>query len=246
MALASCAKKIAVPNNISESSEELKELRLSFLSDSLKLYSILESYQETVYTGDSTAFRWSNTKKERELFFEILKRSGFDIKQRINFVDSISLLKLPTRFENPIPFFLAESIKEDVEKELENHYENIPQINIGTLPLWSLNARALNDNNNGESLVIVNTGLFTFCHEMAKILLETISIKEAGDYVIIDSSPSTLQQKIDSNQNLLVRFSKALEDYGNGRQIKGEPYNQSNAPLLTKMVNAMEFFSNCT
>jgi hypothetical protein len=92
-------------------------------------------------------------------------------------------------------------------------------------------------------LVVVNSSLFTFAHELGKIALATIPITETSQKVIIDLSGDFFQNSIRHDPQFLFRFSKALEDFANARLIVGQaPPRKLDDPLLGVLDSAIEDF----
>ncbi|MFY0602602.1 MAG: hypothetical protein JXQ93_01535 [Flavobacteriaceae bacterium] len=233
----------SINNQISDSREEIKNDTIRFLSDDIEAFGQLEDLQKVIYNGDSRTKKWTNSGENIKALKSLLVKSGIQNSQADKLIEKNVLnLELPTRYENPISYFLLKRIQEDVELSIEKRNLNKIKVGIGTLPYWSLNAKTYNEKD--FSLIVANSGLFNFIYEMTKILLETGNIFVENDKVVIQFSDEVLKEKLNDSPDILVRFSKALEDYANRRVIRGQsPPTELQQTILSGMVNSMEFFT---
>jgi hypothetical protein len=147
-----------------------------------------------------------------------------------------------TRYEDPNALWIMTTDSEAIQKDLGGSLPISLEPRLGTLPGGTLNARTF-VLDNGTTLVVVNSSLFSFCHEMSKIATATIAIEPKGDYIDIDYSKNTFDTGPRKDIDFLVRYSKALEDYANDRTIRGHaPAGQYDRRIVVEMVNDMETF----
>jgi hypothetical protein len=223
-----------------------------FQSDTDKAYLYLETIQEEAYRDNPRVVRWTdspeNMKKLQDLLAELDARSVASTPESSYgalYEGVLAQLRqaMPTRYEDPNTIFLLRSVANEVFNEIAQQDHSFELPHLGTLPLGTLNARALPIPGSDTRLVVVNSSLFTFAHELGKIALATIPIQEKDGHIDIDLSGDFFQTSVRHDPQFLVRFSKALEDFANKRLIKGQaPPREFDDPLLAILDAALEDF----
>jgi tetratricopeptide (TPR) repeat protein len=207
--------------------------------------------QEEAYANNPNIVRWTdspeNMKKLQDLFDELDARSkasaGSPYSALYEGVVAHLRETMPTRYEDPTSIFLLRTAATEVFNEITQQDHSFELPHLGTLPLGTLNARALPIPGSDTKLVVVNSSLFTFAHELGKIALATIPIQSDDHQVQIDLSGIFFQNSIRHDPQFLVRFSKALEDFANKRRIRGQaPPRELDDPLLVVLDAALEDF----
>ncbi len=217
-------------------------LQTTFQSDNDKAYLYLETMQEDAYRDNPRAVRWTdspeNMKKLQDLLAELDARFGTSKSESSYGALYKSVLTqlreaMPTRYEDPNSIFLLRSAANEVFNEIAQQDRSFELPHLGTLPLGTLNARALPIPGSDTKLVVVNSSLFTFAHEIGKIALATIPIQKTHGHININLSGVFFQNSVRHDLQFLIRFSKALEDFANKRLIKGQaPPREFDDPLL--------------
>ncbi len=237
---------------------------LEFLSDSDPGYRLLEKMQLEAYENNSRAFRWTGSPRQIELVAKIVSELGNrekiapdeskmqDSAKAANSTPLIRAIKahlgekMPTRYEEPNSIWTLNRVASDINRTMGAKPIDWVSPRLGTLPIGTLNAQAIPlEGAASGSLVVVNSGLFSFCYEMAKIGLCTITFEQGADgQLVIDYSEDTFNLGPRRDQQLRIRLSKALEDFANGRRIRGQaPPNRLHDRLLVHLVSAMEDFA---
>ena len=208
------------------------ELKPKFLSDSIYVFKLLEELQSDAYRYNTHSYRWTGSKQEIKQFTDLFTKYGINKKDGKKHLFSI---ELSTRYEDPITYWILNEVQKDVETEILSLYNETYNVGVGTLPYWELNAKTYNFlNSKDKSLIVMNSGIFSFSHEMLKIMLETINLND------VDSD--TLSR--DKILSIMENFSYALEDFSHNRRIRSRlDINPEKAQDLAEMVAAMEFFA---
>lgn len=209
------------------------------------IYRHLENIQREAYKDNPRAYRWKESPAELRLL-DSVARLYSDSANAQNAVNSVVQLKLPTEFENPITYWILDDVSKQIEFELKK--EAIPFVHprLGTLPTASLNASSMSFPG-GAELIIANSGIFGFCHELIKIAFKTIDFSVTKSKVQIgygrEIFDSIVNSTLTDSLPLLKRFSMALEDYANGRRIVGQAQPDTiQAVLGMRLVTCMEYF----
>lgn len=239
LAISSCHSSKSIKSRVTNNTE------IKFLSDSIKIYSILENYQKIGYDNSKGSYKWTNSKEQVDILVSLFKKNGlYNGKGKKHIKDNVLNVVLPTRYEDPIAYWILKEVKDDVEYEIKLKTGNDYKIGIGTLPYWTLNAKTYNNADFKERLIVVNSGLFNFCNELIKILLETINIERKGNQIIFDYSEKYFTDKLKENPALIIRFSKALENYSLNRTIRGvAPPGELQKLFLSEIENSIEFYA---
>lgn len=209
--------------------------------------------QEIAFAENPKAFIWIGSTNQLGLLDKIgddLNRRSPDRSSDNGYRAATDFLKkrftetkMPTRLEQPFSYFILERICSDIETALKSEYPNLQRPRFGSLPTGTLNASALAAPGSDCSIVVVNTGLFPFCHELVKIGLETIRFEFEGENIIIDHGEESFNRLFRRNEAILLRFSKALEDFSNDRVIRGQAApDQWHDPAVVQMVRSLEIF----
>ena len=214
-------------------------VRVEFLSHTDRIYEMLQDRQEAAYKLDKRAYRWGNSAEEFALLDSLASRYNLN---KDSLRSSIKQYVMTTEFENPVSYSILKWSIGNVESQLKAKGVNFISPRYGTLPEANLNAY-MNNSIPGSPLIIVNSGIFNYCHELTKIALETISFSSNSKNVSFGYDKETLLDKLVTNNKLLVRFSMALEDYSNKRRITGKaPADSSTDRILIHLVDGMELF----
>jgi hypothetical protein len=213
--------------------------KIIYLSDTDYVYEMLENRQRAIYENDKFSTQWKNSKEEIELLIEIAKK--YHIKKK-DVLDKLQSLTLSTRYEHPVSFSILKDNIYTVEEQLKKNGIGFKAPKYGTLPTTKLNA-STNITFPESPLIIVNSGVFNFCHELLKIAFKTIEFSADKHQVSITYSDEILDDLIAHDQDLIVKFSRALEDYANNRVIKSQyTADTLQANLEIGLVSCMEIF----
>jgi tetratricopeptide (TPR) repeat protein len=220
-----------------------------FLSDTDSVYMYLETLQELAYANHPNVHRWSDSPEDRarlcKVTAEVLSDNSTGSGDKISCADLIAQMNasLPTRYEDPNSSYLLKMAAKEVTDELATSKIAFQSPRLGTLPLGTLNARSLRPLGGTEPLVVVNQSLFPFVHEFSKIALATIPIEAKDGQVAIELDGKFFESDVRRNNDFLVRFSKALEDFANDRFVRGQaPPRPLDAPLIIVLDSGIEDF----
>jgi tetratricopeptide (TPR) repeat protein len=223
-----------------------------FLSDSDPAYLYLETLQEEAYRESRQVKPWTNSPEDQKRLQDLLARlDARSESSRTGPTSSplhdglLSQLReaMPTRYEHPSSLWLLRSVAKEIFDEVIQEHPSFELPRLGTLPLGTLNARALSVPGVNTKLLIVNASLFSFAHELGKIALATIPITATEKRVKIDLDGKYFAESLRKNSEFLVRFSKAMEDFANQRQIRGHALPRVlDDPLLIILDSALEGF----
>jgi hypothetical protein len=234
---------------------------IQFLSDSDSGYRLIEHLQRIAYEDDPRAFRWTGDPKQVDLFVQLLER--FDrrlflpedqpdkagdarsifVKHRESFLANLRQT-VPTRYEDPLSVCILNTVVGRLDKKLKESSPTWKSPRIGTLPLGTMNAKAIPPSKDEPYIVLVHSGLFSFCHEMVKIAVATVPISGKDGQIAFDLSEEGFDGGPRKNVELQKRLAMALEDFANDRRIGGPDIEFRVHDLaITQMVEAIEVFA---
>jgi len=227
----SCSEK----NNPSKDIIEC-DFKLEILAESDERYRLLEDLQSIAITDTNDAWTWAkNCKEAKEQFRSFIEvgtnivlasdsfsdKEDVEIKIEEHYRD-FSSRPMRTKHENPSSHYLLDGLVKNIEGSFfETKVGWIPPA-VGTIPLNSVNAQNIPVGNG--NLIVLNSSIFSFCHEFIK------------------SSLYALDPESDETESH-IRLSKFLEDIANNRRIKSHVRPDPDYYDLHQiMLEAMELF----
>ena len=225
--------------------------KLSFLSDTDKLYQDLETLQASAYEGDPIRRQWKGTAEEFQKLQDIAKSlfpdDGPAAQAALNsHMRRILAKPLPTRWEDPLSYAITlRSDKRIVSgaKALKTDMPDPPR--FGTLPLAEINAEAIALPDG--YIVAINAQTYNFCHQLTRIAAATIEFKivPGRNQLTIDPSTDAFRRRMKEDPGLGKRLDSLLRVFTTKSSPsfeKWRPPGPHEAPLIVPLVDAMETF----
>ena len=145
--------------------------------------------------------------------------------------------KLPTCYENPLTYYMLSAYAKDIDKARRSLKLDIPKpLTIATLPSDDINAYTYPVLDGSESVVAVNTQLFMFVYQMAKVTMPTVTTHREGDKISVDVSFDQPSPKIATN------FAMAILEFLSLVDPSTEPLDSSFDGVLMRLVAPTEKF----
>lgn len=165
------------------------------------------------------------------------KKDGKKYDAKKLFASTLQDQKLPTCYENAFTYHLLSTYAKDIDKARRSLKLDIPKpLNIATLPSDDINAYTYPVLDGSESVVAVNTQLFMFAYQMAKVTMPTVATHREGKKIAVDVSFDKPSPEIATN------FAMAILEFLNLVGPSTEPLDSSYDGMLIRLVSPTEKF----
>ena len=213
--------------------------------------------QKAVYLSDipGSTYEWLEGKqkeaygtKRRPLNLDDLKRlpplprgPGWENPEKL--IDLATAgVQVPTRYQDLAAYILLNRVAKQVRAILPaEEARRVDLIDWGTLPTTEVNASARQLGQ--RYLVLFDEGVFRAVYGLLLMVDRTVSFKEVGNQLEIDSSPAALQEEIRKRPEILDNYVALVVAFATGAGVPDIEFaTDREAANLMRQMNAIERF----
>lgn len=207
----------------------------------------LESLQKGFYFKKSSMLNFSDS--DFQFFKQQLANWANDFDGMKEFEEELNEIRkvLPTKYENPMLYYMLVSLTKEVEKIIEENKIRFEQkLLFGTLGTGRVNGMAISIPSSSYYLILLEDGLFGFANLLCKAVALVFSIvSDNSDSIRFSLELDSCLKKIENSQRLVNRFQDVIFSY----LVKGDPHfaepylpDKNFNGLISNLRDSMELF----
>lgn len=237
-------------SSINDGLQTKSKKSLTYLSETDPSYAYLAHLQSTASLFGPVQVLPDRDDQRTEVLYTKLK-AHFEKNGRVltrEDFDAIFIGEAPTPYQNPGAYRLLKHFFQEIEKAGKEI--NLPlkqQLKFGTIGSTALNARTYPVPGSEEAIIVFNTRLLSFSHEMAKLALQTVEFQQKGDSLILSYTDETAERLIANDPKIVERFWRTILDFlmvmKYDEQFFSSGEHALHDPLLSELRDGMEIFA---
>jgi hypothetical protein len=171
---------------------------------------------------------------------------AFSREELKEYVQTISDLVLPTRYDSPSAFSLLDGLVKEVQGEtvkLGLNLEAFPH--YATVPTGLVNAMAAPLPGAGKPFLLFDGQLLLFCHLISKIYAQCLDVTSHGETQQFSMKPELVQAKLARNPEIFDRLADilvAVLKKGGPSSSKPFPVDAASINMASCLRKSMEIF----
>jgi hypothetical protein len=201
------------------------------------------------YLPDEERLLWETAPQASLLILEdVLSRNpkAFSREELKGYVQTMSALVLPTRYDSPSAFGLLDGLVKEVQGEtvkLGLDLDAFPH--YATVPSGMVNAMAVPLPGAGKPFLLFDGQLFLFCHLVSKIYAQCLDVTSHGETQQFSMRPELVQAKLARSPEVFNRLADVLVAVlkkGGPSSSKPFPVDVASTNMATCLRKSMEVF----